>query len=116
MFRADQDPDRTHEFWSQYVDQVAIHGAWPLWDSYNAPLSEVTDPCKFFWERIHIWYDGTCGPCDIDYKAKIEMGKVGPGVSIKEVWHSEAVQRLREQHETGQKNCITPCNRCSGTA
>lgn len=115
LFRPDQDGEALRSFWSEYVDQVALHTAWPFWDSYNAPLSDVTSPCGLLWERMYVWWDGVCNPCDIDYKSLLSPGKVDAQTSIQKIWRSEKTQQLRQRHESSQKNACVPCNRCSGT-
>ena len=115
LFRKDQNAEAIRSFWSELVDQVAVHSAWPFWDSYNAPLSEVTNPCGLLWERMFIWWDGVCNPCDIDYKSHLAMGKLDARTSIQEIWRGEKAQNFRRLHENSQKNSCVPCNRCSGT-
>ena len=115
LFRKDQNAEAIRSFWSELVDQVAVHSAWPFWDSYSAPLSEVTSPCGLLWERMFIWWDGVCNPCDIDYKSHLAMGKLDARTSIREIWQGQKVQNFRRLHEGSQKNSCVPCNRCSGT-
>ncbi len=123
LFREDQDQQRIRLFWAEYADQVALHTAWPFWDSYHAPLSEVTNPCGLLWERVYIWWDGVCNPCDIDYKSLLSLGKIpahaGEKIEthggIKEIWLGERALQLRQEHQAARKNALVPCNRCSGT-
>ncbi len=114
IFRDDQDQEKIRAFWSEYADQVALHGAWPFWDSYSAPLSEVSAPCGVLWERMYVWWDGVCNPCDIDYKSLLSLGRVDERTTVKEIWLGNEAQRQRELHRTARKNTLTPCNRCSG--
>lgn len=114
LFRDDQEEGAIRSFWSEYVDQVALHGAWPFWDSYSAPLSDVTAPCGVLWERMYIWWDGLCNPCDIDYKSWLALGRVDDKTTVKEIWLGAEAQRQRQLHQTARKNSLQPCNRCSG--
>ena len=115
LFRPDQDEKQIRHFWSERVDQVALHTAWPFWDSYSAPISEVTNPCGLLWERMYVWWDGVCNPCDIDYKSLLSLGKLEAGTTLRDIWHGENARKLRELHENSRKNSCVPCNRCSGT-
>lgn len=115
FFRTDQDAESVRSFWSDYADQVAVHTAYPFWDSYNAPLSEVTQPCGLLWERMYVWWDGVCNPCDIDYKSFLSLGKLDADTSLREIWAGEKAQRLRMLHGSSRKNACVPCNRCAGT-
>ena len=108
------DQEKIRAFWSERVDQVALHGAWPFWDSYSAPLSDVSTPCGVYWERMYIWWDGTCNPCDIDYKSILALGKVDEKTTVKQIWQGPEAQHQRELHRVGRKNTLVPCNRCSG--
>ena len=115
LFRNDQNAEAIRSFWSEYADQVAVHTAWPFWDSYNAPLSDVSSPCGLLWERMYVWWDGLCNPCDIDYKSMLTMGQVDTQTTIQKIWLGEKAQQLRKLHGSARKNACTPCNRCSGT-
>lgn len=115
FFRTDQDGESVRSFWSDYADQVAVHTAYPFWDSYNAPLSEVTQACGLLWERMYVWWDGVCNPCDIDYKSFLALGKLEANTSLREIWKGEKAQRIRQLHGSSQKNACVPCNRCAGT-
>lgn len=116
IFRDDQEKEKIRDFWSGVADQVALHGAWPFWDSYSAPLSEVSTPCAVLWERMYIWWDGTCNPCDIDYKSLLALGRVDGRTTVKEIWMGGEARRQRELHHAARKNSLVPCNRCSGIA
>ena len=115
LFRDDQNQEKIRSFWAEHVDQVALHGAWPFWDSYSAPLSDVSTPCGVYWERMYIWWDGICNPCDIDYKSLLALGRVDERTTVKEIWLGKEAQRQREIHRVLRKNSLTPCDRCSGT-
>jgi len=66
------------------------------------------------WERVYVWWDGLVNPCDIDYKSKLSLGRVGNGISIKSIWLGEKMQQMRRDHVSGLKNLHSPCNRCYG--
>lgn len=114
LFRPDQDTERIRRFWSEIADEVALHTAWPFWDSYHAPISDIVQPCALLWERVYIWWDGVVNPCDIDYKSMLALGKM-PEQSLQEIWLGDNAQGARRLHQQRLKNTLTPCNRCSGT-
>ena len=29
-----------------------------------------------FWDRMYVWFDGKCNPCDADYKSYLSYGDV----------------------------------------
>ena len=64
-----QDPEKFRDFWKNYVDNVVMVEMENRWDTYHNPKEIMAPgPCNYLWERMYIWYDGLCNPCDIDYK------------------------------------------------
>ena len=107
-----QNPTAFKEFWSQYVDEVTMGGAEERWDTYNNQLHpELTDKCLYPWERLYVWFDGTCNPCDVDYKSFLSPGKIGES-SIRKIWHSNHFKKLRSDHLSGERGKHNPCDRC----
>jgi len=105
------DPNKFKEFWEKYVDNVGLVEL-QNWDTYNL----TTDmgghgPCNYLWERIYVWYDGLCNPCDADYKSKLALGSLKEK-TIKEIWNGEKFKQLRELHTSGKRNTCYPCDRC----
>ena len=108
----DQDPELFKKFWEPYVDHVAMVELRERWDTYNNPLELVgSGPCALLWERMYVWYDGTCNVCDIDYKSLLSPGSL-KNKSIKEIWHSDAYTELRENHKRDLREKCFPCDRC----
>ena len=111
-FREDQDEQGFADFWQARVDNVAYVRMQDRWDTYaNPPHPDHTSPCDFLWERLYVWYDGTCNPCDEDYKSRLSPGNLADR-SIREIWHGEAMTRLREQHLNDARSKCFPCDRC----
>ncbi len=106
-----QTPEEMKKFWSDYVDQVSIRQEIPRWDSYGNPLYDRESVCKLLYERIYVWFDGICNPCDFDYKSYLALGDATKE-SISDIWLGEKYQRLRESHEQKQRSCVLPCDRC----
>ena len=67
--------------------------------------------CNYLWERMYVWYDGLCNPCDIDYKSKLSVGSI-KDESIKEIWNGQKFTELRNMHLNGKRNKVYPCDRC----
>ncbi len=110
--RPDQDPKAFTQFWGKICDEVAMKDAFERWDTYkNKTHPELTDPCYIIWERIYIWFDGATNPCDADYKSNLSPGSVRDQ-SIHDIWHGEALQKLRDVHLAGNRASLTPCDRC----
>ena len=106
-----QNPEEMKRFWSDYVDHVAIVQEIPRWDSYgNLPFRQQT-VCTFLYERLYVWFDGVCNPCDFDYKSLLSPGNATQE-SIADIWLSPKLQRLRELHKARERASTVPCDRC----
>ena len=99
-------------FWSSYCDSVTCSSAVERWDTYNnEPQKELNSPCSFLWDRMYVWFDGVCNPCDADYKSYLSYGNV-QDKTIKDVWNGSRIQELRQTHKSGKRTSINPCDRC----
>jgi len=109
---SNQDPNSFKRFWEKYVDYVVMVEMEPWWDTYNNS-TEIAgkQPCNYLWQRMNIWYDGLCNPCDVDYKSKLAVGSVKEK-SIHEIWAGEKYNKLRQAHLLNQRNNCFPCDRC----
>ena len=106
-----QSPEEMRSFWSDYVDQVSIRQEIPRWDSYgNLPFRRESI-CKLLYERIYVWYDGICNPCDFDYKSYLALGNANEQ-SLSDIWLGERYQSLRQAHESHRRGEVVPCDRC----
>ena len=82
------------------------------WDTYHNPKDIAGQlPCNYLWERMYIWYDGLCNPCDIDYKSELSVGSV-LDQSISQIWHNKKFTELRNAHLNSKRNMVYPCDRC----
>ena len=101
---SEQDPIKFKEFWKEHVDEVGMVEMENRWDTYHNPKEVMGNgPCNFLWERMYIWYDGVCNPCDSDYKSELKIGSI-LNKSIEELWNSEEYQSIRKTHMTGERN------------
>ena len=94
------------------ADQVALQPCEERWDTYSNELRpDINSPCMYLWERMYIWFDGICNPCDVDYKSYLETGNINKK-SIRDVWHGEMYTKLREDHLSDKRKKWNPCDRC----
>jgi len=98
--------------WGELVDQVAFVQYNPWENTYERPINEITTPCSDLWRRMFVWWDGTVNPCDVDYKSWLAVGNVADH-TLRELWRSEAYERLRERHLSRERSQCSPCNRCT---
>ena len=114
LVEKDQDIEVISNFWKKYVDHVVFVKCQNRWDTYNNEIDEIESPCNFLWERFYVWFDGKTNPCDVDYKSLLSPGKLDyEKNTIKEIWHSELLTKLRTDHLEGKRKNYNPCDRCS---
>ena len=112
--RVDKELDMSEfkKFWEEYVDHVVLVQMENRWDTYHNPLEVGAEsPCDYLWERMYVWFDGICNPCDADYKSELKLGSIKEN-SLKEIWHSKRFSDIREKHIKNQRNECFPCDRC----
>lgn len=107
----DQDLDKFVNFWSKYVDEVAYVNCIDRKDSYNNSATKANYPCKTLWNRMYVWWNGICNPCDFDYKSNLNLGNAKEK-SLKEIWNSQEMQELRANHLKGNRADHHPCDVC----
>lgn len=111
-FRPDQDEKAFMAFWSDICDTVVYVRAQKRWNTYENPIDpDVAHPCSFLWNRLYVWHDGKCNPCDEDYKSLLSPGSAHER-SLKAIWQGETMTKMREAHLTGRRGCFNPCDRC----
>ena len=107
-----QSPNKFKNFWKDYVNNVVMVEMENRWDTYHNPKEIMANgACNYLWERMYVWYDGLCNPCDIDYKSKLSVGSI-KDESIKEIWNGQKFTELRNMHLNGKRNKVYPCDRC----
>lgn len=107
----DQSPEEMEQFWSDLVDEVVIVPSLPRWDSYNNPRFMRNEACEILYSRMYVWWDGTCNPCDFDYKSLLTVGNANTQ-SLVDIWKSEKYTRFRTLHENMRRSELNPCDRC----
>lgn len=107
-----QDFDAMNNLWGNYVDQVAFVKYNPWESIYDSKANGVQEPCTDLWRRMFVWFDGTANPCDSDYRSTLKVGTVYDS-TLTELWHSETYAMLRQGHNSGSRQQIEPCRRCS---
>ena len=113
LVNKNQNQEKITNFWKETVDHVVFVKCQSRWDTYNNQKEKIDTPCNFFWERFYIWFDGITNPCDVDYKSLLSPGKLEYGKnSIKEIWNSKELNKLRNVHLSGNRSRINPCDRC----
>ena len=107
-----QDKDEYNEFWKDLGDNVSIGDTAFRWDTYNNPLTQTDRPCNVLWQRMYVWWDGTCNPCDYDYKSELRVGNAKE-TALTDIWLGKQFTKHREMHLAEMRDQMLPCNRCN---
>lgn len=106
-----QNKSRFMSFWGSKVDSVALTKALPRWNTYCNEKSNSSTPCDILWQKMYVWFDGKCNPCDSDYKSTLEVGNAKEA-PLKEIWLGKKYTQLRKLHLDGKRPTKQPCNQC----
>lgn len=69
-------------------------------------------PCSYLWQRLTVYADGSVTTCSRDYNCKYNrIGSVEVS-SIKDIWHSAAMNDLRNSHLNGRRKDFHICAVC----
>jgi len=110
--REDQDEQEFRKFWTDYCDNIVYVRAQERWNTYENKLHPEREvPCLFLWERLLICFDGTCNPCDEDYKTMLSPGNI-KDTPLSQIWQGEEMSQIRKDHLSGNRSCHMPCDRC----
>ena len=82
-------------------------------DTYNLAANHIADPCTELWRRMYVWFDGVANPCEADYLSNLSVGSIYDVESLSELWQNDSYQRLRAQHLSQMRSCLTPCRGCT---
>lgn len=67
--------------------------------------------CQYPWERIVVAYDGDIQCCTGWNATDIVLGNAAT-TSIKDAWHGDRLQRIRELHARGERLSLDSCAAC----
>lgn len=108
----DIDEEKFAAHWGTGVSSVTLADTVRRWDTYkNALHPENASVCSFLFDRMYVWFDGKCNPCDEDYKSELSYGDATQQ-PLKEIWNGPKLARLRALHFAGRRGEINPCDRC----
>ncbi len=70
--------------------------------------------CHYPWAGMFLLSDGTMSVCRFDFDARITVGRFGD-MSLMDLWHSEAMDKLRRAHLAFDFSDYSTCESCSAT-
>ena len=96
------------EFWALRADEV---GSLDYEDINVKEGIRHSWACPQIWQRMGIWWDGTLSPCNKDFNALLSLCNIRD-MTIKEAWHCEKLNRLRQAHQNGTAFEVSTCDIC----
>lgn len=97
------------EFWSKYVDEIALIDLKDYKNLTNDLISDWT--CPYLWQRMMVTWDGIISVCDSDYTDRYKLGNVKTG-SIHAAWKGKEMELVRSLHRQGMSHKVIICNGC----
>lgn len=105
----DLDLDEYRSFWKRYCDVVSIMEYKDAQERTKGVKSKWI--CPQPWQRMTVEWEGTILPCNNDDIRKYSPGNVND-MTLKEAWHSEAINTVRNSHIKGCAHLIEDCDGC----
>ncbi|MBR6504163.1 MAG: radical SAM protein [Clostridia bacterium] len=107
--------NKAKEYWLNRVDELAIKSENDFIHIYDEGKEiDELNICNLLWERLYIWNNGDVNPCDIDHLSTLKFGNINNGTTIKEIWNSNKLKSLREEHLNNRDNMKCVCRNCKG--
>lgn len=106
--------------WERKADRLIFRQAqdWagqvPLPDREHSPHlvdRKLWPPCRYLWDQLNIYWDGTVPACCLDYEARQIIGNAKAD-DLAGVWQGAALGDLRQKHNAGQRDQIPLCRHC----
>ncbi len=91
--------------WGNLEDNIVEHG-------YNNQAFIRRPPCPFLWNTINIMWEGQVALCCLDYNVISPIGHIKEQ-SIKNIWHGELMNKMRETHMRGDFSNTLICKDCT---
>jgi radical SAM protein with 4Fe4S-binding SPASM domain len=97
------------KFWLKRVEEVAFLD----YKEMKQKRKAISYPwaCPQIWQRMAVWWDGTILPCNHDDEGLIALGNL-EAMTIRESWHAEKINRIRNLHRQGDSHLIPACDGC----
>jgi len=114
-----------YDTFGDYCDRIFIENFAPCWPEfdvetrtgfkitdgiYQQPITP-TDTCPYIFYSMSVNADGLVSSCFLDWGRKLIIGDAREQ-SIRDIWHSDAFNRLRIQHLEGKRRQNPVCSQC----
>lgn len=99
--------------WSRIVDSISFDKE-HNWSGKNhfKQENEILHACLRPWNSFTILWDGRVALCCLDYDGETILGDINQQ-SIKEIWQSDKLRKIRSYHISQDFSCLPLCRSCS---
>ncbi len=106
------------DYWSEKVERVRIYpehskdGSFgSLGERFELPEFERRLPCRKVFTDMVVYFNGEVAVCNHDW-ARSEFIGNARDATIREIWHSEKYEEIRENHRLGMLDADPTCSGC----
>lgn len=126
-FLGEGDRERFFALFGDHCDRIFVEELSPIWPGFDVEqragvaVQEQAgqyrqtlrdkDVCTYLFYAMAVNADGTVSACCPDWDQKLVVGDL-KRESLREIWHSEAMRRLRLQHLRGERRDNPVCRDC----
>lgn len=100
------------DFWKKYDVKVEIWDELSWGTKHDIGNNKKRYPCFELWNAMYINSDGTVSACCIDWRHELLIGDANKK-SLKEIWLSNELNELRNQHLEDNGESIKICKDCN---
>jgi MoaA/NifB/PqqE/SkfB family radical SAM enzyme len=107
-----------HRLFGRYVDGIDFRQAQGWTALYGQQIAFRTPhfipnpiPCRYLWDSMSVYIDGTVPACCLDYEAKGVMGNAAE-TPLSDIWNGNRFADYRQAHLEGRKSELEPCHGC----
>jgi len=113
-----QERGEAAERFGKYVDGIYYRQAQGWTSDYARQIAgwsphyeQNTIPCRYLWDSLSVYIDGTVPACCLDFEAVSNMGDAARQ-SIADIWTGERLGYYRKSHLENKKADVVPCRHC----
>lgn len=111
MCKQEENAHEVEQFVENWVDVVNRIGFGIKKDPNLVEENVERFPCPQIWQRMMICFNGEVRPCCGDWNGGMAVGDVTKQ-TIYEIWHSDALNRIRQMHLEGRYKELPVCWTC----
>ncbi|MRR10763.1 hypothetical protein EG831_11980, partial [bacterium] len=68
-------------------------------------------PCRYLWDQLNVYWDGTVPLCCLDYEAAQQIGDAARQ-PLASIWQGPELRAIRDRHNGGRRGEVPLCRGC----